>query len=187
MKHRRAIPVVASLLVLALASPGAAIAAEVLVAAENEATHATAKEAAPELPKPVKTEGSDAEQFCANIQDQARERRYALKQAELTAMAARIDEKMKALEAKRAEFEAWQTRREEFAALATDNLVDIYKKMRPAAAAERLAVLSTDLSASILMKLPSRQAGVILNEMAPDTVAAITAIMAASSQRRDPA
>jgi flagellar motility protein MotE (MotC chaperone) len=130
---------------------------------------------------------SDAERFCTNIQDEARERRYALKNAELKAIAAEIDVKMKALEDKRAEFEAWQKRREEFATLATDNLVDIYKKMRPAAAAERLAVLSTDLSASILMKLPSRQAGVILNEMEPETVAAITAIMAASSQRKDPA
>jgi flagellar motility protein MotE (MotC chaperone) len=91
------------------------------------------------------------------------------------------------LEDKRVEFEAWQKRREEFATLATDNLVDIYKKMRPAAAAERLAVLSADLSASILMKLPSRQAGVILNEMEPEMVATITAIMAASSQRKDPA
>jgi flagellar motility protein MotE (MotC chaperone) len=141
---------------------------------------------AQEAPKVAKADGSEAGQFCANIQDEARERRYALKEAELTAIAAEIEQKMKALEAKRAEFEIWQKRREAFAMLATDNLVDIYKKMRPAAAAERLAVLSTDLSASILMKLPSRQAGVILNEMSPDTVAAITAIMAASSRRKDP-
>jgi flagellar motility protein MotE (MotC chaperone) len=149
--------------------------------AKEEAAHA------PEMRKALAAQGSDAERFCANIQDEARERRYALKDAELKAIAAEIDVKMKAMEEKRGEFEAWQKRREQFATLATDNLVDIYKKMRPAAAAERLAVLSTDLSASILMKLPSRQAGVILNEMEPDIVAAITAIMAASSQRKDPA
>jgi flagellar motility protein MotE (MotC chaperone) len=148
--------------------------------AENKAAHEH------EVQKAEAAQGSDAERFCANIQDEARERRYALKDAELKAITAEIDVKMKALEERRAEFEAWQKRREEFARLATDNLVDIYKKMRPAAAAERLAVLSTDLSASILMKLPSRQAGVILNEMEPETVAAITAIMAASSQRKDP-
>lgn len=156
-------------------------------AAPVPSAHSAGTADAPELPKAEKVQGSDVEQFCSNIQDEARERRYALKEAELAAIAAQIDEKMKALEAKRAEFEAWQTRREQFAMLATDNLVDIYKKMRPAAAAERLAVLPTDLSASILMKLPSRQAGVILNEMEPETVAAITAIMAASSQRKDPA
>ncbi len=173
MSDWHAISAKAGLVALLLALPGYPMA--------EEAAHA------PKAPKTVKTEGSEAEQFCANIQDEARERRYALKEAELAAIAAQIDEKMKALEGKRAEFEAWQKRREEFAMLATDNLVEIYKKMRPAAAAERLAVLSADLSASILMKLPSRQAGVILNEMAPETVAAITAIMAASSQRKDPA
>jgi flagellar motility protein MotE (MotC chaperone) len=166
----------------------ALLVAEESAPSREKATHAAAESstAVVETPKVVATERTDAERFCTNIQDEARERRYALKDAELKAIAAEIDVKMKALEDKRAEFEAWQKRREEFATLATDNLVDIYKKMRPAAAAERLAVLSTDLSASILMKLPSRQAGVILNEMEPETVAAITAIMAASSQRKDP-
>jgi flagellar motility protein MotE (MotC chaperone) len=185
MKQTRLIFVILCL----IAAPGSPAAEEAAHRSGREATQTPANDTAPapNAKKEVKAQGSDAEQFCANIQDEARERRYALKEAELTAIAAQIDEKMQALEAKRAEFEAWQKRREEFSTLATDNLVDIYKKMRPAAAAERLAVLSTDLSASILMKLPSRQAGVILNEMAPDNVAAITAIMAASSQRKDPA
>jgi flagellar motility protein MotE (MotC chaperone) len=167
-----------------------ALALALLVSGSPMAEETTAEQRtapASELDKAAEADGSDAERFCTNIQDEARERRYALKDAELKEIAAEIDVKMKALEEKRAEFEAWKKRREEFATLATDSLVDIYKKMRPAAAAERLAVLSTDLSASILMKLPSRQAGVILNEMEPETVAAITAIIAASSQRKDPA
>jgi flagellar motility protein MotE (MotC chaperone) len=167
----------------------ALLAAEESAPSREKAAPAATESSTPmmEAPKAVVTEGTDAERFCANIQDEARERRYALKEQELKDIAAEIDVKMKALEDKRVEFEAWQKRREEFATLATDNLVDIYKKMRPAAAAERLAVLSADLSASILMKLPSRQAGVILNEMEPEMVATITAIMAASSQRKDPA
>jgi flagellar motility protein MotE (MotC chaperone) len=175
-------------LAIALLVSGSLMAEETTTAHPEKTEHAAEQKTAPvpEAEKTAESEGSDAERFCTNIQDEARERRYALKDAELKAITAEIDVKMKALEEKRAEFEAWQKRREEFATLATDNLVDIYKKMRPAAAAERLAVLSTDLSASILMKLPSRQAGVILNEMAPETVAAITAIMAASSQRKDP-
>jgi flagellar motility protein MotE (MotC chaperone) len=175
--------------VLVLLVSGRLAAEEAAPVHPDKSEHAAGQKTAPapEVEKVMEAEGSDTERFCANIQDEARERRYALKEAELKDIASEIDVKMKALEEKRAEFEAWQTRREEFAKLATDNLVDIYKKMRPAAAAERLAVLSTDLSASILMKLPSRQAGVILNEMEPETVAAITAIMAASSQRKDPA
>jgi flagellar motility protein MotE (MotC chaperone) len=129
---------------------------------------------------------SDASQFCANVSDDARERRYALKEQELEGLVAQVDGRMKALEKKRAELEEWQKRREEFSKLATDNLVQIYAKMRPASAAERLEILPTDLSASILAKLTSRQAGVILNEMKTEQAALITNVMAASSRRKDP-
>lgn len=129
---------------------------------------------------------SDAAQFCANVKDEARERRYALKEQEIGALMVQVDERIKALEKKRAEFEEWQNRREQFAKLATEGLVDIYAKMRPAAAAERLGKLSTELSASILMKLSSRQSGVILNEMDVEIAATITNVIAASSQRKDP-
>jgi flagellar motility protein MotE (MotC chaperone) len=133
-----------------------------------------------------KAQASDASQFCANVSDDARERRYALKEQELEALVTQIDSRMKALEKKRAELEEWQKRREEFSKLATENLVQIYAKMRPASAAERMEILPTDLSASILAKLSSRQAGVILNEMKTEQAALITSVMAASSRRKDP-
>jgi flagellar motility protein MotE (MotC chaperone) len=129
---------------------------------------------------------SDASQFCANVTDDARERRYALKEQELEGLVTQIDARMKALETKRAELEDWQNRREEFSKLATDNLVQIYAKMRPASAAERMEILPIDLSASILAKLSSRQAGVILNEMKTEQAAVITSVMAASSRKKDP-
>jgi flagellar motility protein MotE (MotC chaperone) len=129
---------------------------------------------------------SDASQFCANVTDDARERRYALKEQELEGLVTQIDARMKALEKKRAELEEWQKRREDFSRLATENLVQIYAKMRPAAAAERMEILPADLSASILAKLSSRQAGVILNEMKTEQAALITGVMAASSRRKDP-
>jgi flagellar motility protein MotE (MotC chaperone) len=129
---------------------------------------------------------SDAAQFCANVTDDARERRYALKEQDLEALVTQIDARMKALETKRAELEDWQKRREEFSKLATENLVQIYAKMRPASAAERMEILPIDLSASILAKLSSRQAGVILNEMKTEQAALITSVMAAASRRKDP-
>jgi flagellar motility protein MotE (MotC chaperone) len=144
--------------------------------AANEATAEEVKDAP----------ASDTSQFCANVTDDARERRYALKEQELENLVTQIDARMKALETKRAELEEWQKRREEFSKLATDNLVQIYAKMRPASAAERMEILPTDLSASILSKLSSRQAGVILNEMKTEQAAVITSVMAASSRRKDP-
>ena len=66
-------------------------------------------------------------------------------------------------------------------------LVDIYGRMRPDAAAERLAELRADLAAAILMKLDSRQASVILNEMDPKVAATLTSVIASAARSEDPA
>ena len=58
--------------------------------------------------------------------------------------------------------------------------------MRPDAAAERLAEIDVELAAGILMKLDSRKAGVILNEMERKAAAALTGIMASAARRTDP-
>ncbi|MEW9835262.1 hypothetical protein ABUE29_06805 [Mesorhizobium sp. ZMM04-4] len=65
-------------------------------------------------------------------------------------------------------------------------MVKIYSGMRPDAAAERLAAMDTVLAASILMKIDTRKAGVILNEMEKKAAAMLTGIMAATARRTDP-
>ena len=119
---------------------------------------------------------TEVERFCSNIADAARDRRYAIQTEELTKM----------LEEKRAEYESWLKRREEFMARAEDGVVKIYSSMRPDAAAERLAELRVELAAAILMKLDARKAGVILNEMESKAAAALTGVMAAAAQKVDP-
>src|SRR4051812_20979264 len=121
---------------------------------------------------------SEIERFCSNIADAARDRRYALQAEELKQLQAGIDERMKALDAKKAEYETWLKRREVFLARAEDGVVKIYAGMKPDAAAERLAIVNADLAAAILMKLDSRKAGVILNEMDQKAAATLTGIMA---------
>ena len=71
-------------------------------------------------------------------------------------------------------------------AKAEDNVVEIYSKMKPDAAAERLASVDPILAAGILMKLDPRQAGVILNEMKTKPAAELTGVMAAVANTRDP-
>ena len=61
--------------------------------------------------------GSEIERFCGNIADAARDRRYVLQAKELEKLQAEIDQRMQALEAKRAEYEVWMTKREAFLAL----------------------------------------------------------------------
>ena len=129
---------------------------------------------------------SEIQRFCSNIADAARDRRYALQAEELKQLQAGIDQRMKALDEKRAEYEQWLKRREVFLARAEDGVVKIYAGMKPDAAAERLAMVNTDLAAAILMKLDSRKAGVILNEMDQKAAATLTGIMASAARRVDP-
>lgn len=125
--------------------------------------------------------------FCSNIADDAKEIRYAKKAAELRALQEKVEERIKILEEKNQEFEAWVERRNKFQRQAQENLVEIYAKMRPDAAAARLELLGADLAAVILMRLSPRQAGVILNEMDAKKAALVTGIISAAGQRRDPA
>ncbi|MBN9552835.1 MAG: MotE family protein [Alphaproteobacteria bacterium] len=129
---------------------------------------------------------SEIQRFCSNIADAARDRRYALQAEELKQLQTGIDERMKALDAKRAEYEEWLKRREVFLARAEDGVVKIYADMKPDAAAERLAMVNAELAAAILMKLDSRKAGVILNEMDQKAAATLTGIMASAARRVDP-
>ncbi|WP_164548769.1 MULTISPECIES: MotE family protein [Mesorhizobium] len=142
--------------------------------------------AAPQLAREKAPDQSEIERFCSNIADAARDRRYALQAEELKQLQAGIDERMKALDAKKAEYETWLKRREVFLARAEDGVVQIYAGMKPDAAAERLAIVNADLAAAILMKLDSRKASVILNEMDQKAAATLTGIMASAARRVDP-
>lgn len=124
--------------------------------------------------------------FCSNIADAARDRRYALQTLELNKLRKDVDARIVALEEKRAEYEKWLSRREKFLAKAEEGLVEIYASMRPDAAAERLAEVSSDLAAAILMKLEPRVAGVILNEMNSKAAATLTTIIASAARPKDP-
>ncbi len=129
---------------------------------------------------------TEVERFCSNIADAARDRRYALQARELEQLQIEVDKRIDLLEEKRAEYEKWLTRREEFLAQAEDGVVKIYASMKPDAAAERLSELNAQLAAGILMKLDSRRAGVIMNEMERKAAAALTGIMASAARREDP-
>lgn len=135
---------------------------------------------------PPPDDRGEIEKFCSNIADAARDRRYALQAAELKQLQGQVDDRIKALEAKRADYETWLKRRELFLARAEDSLVKIYAGMKPDAAAERLAMVNVDLAAAILMKIDARKASVILNEMDKKAAAALTGIMASAARRVDP-
>lgn len=135
---------------------------------------------------PAADNATEVERFCSNIADAARDRRYVMQTNELERLKTEIDERMKALETKRLEYEEWLKRRDDFLDKAEDNVVKIYAKMKPDAAAERLSEVKIELAAGILMKLDPRQASTILNEMDRKAAATITGVMASAARKEDP-
>lgn len=166
-----------------MASAGNA-AAETTVPPQAEAQAAVETTGA--VPTAAEPQPTEIERFCSNITDAARDRRYTLQTQELEALQKDIDERMKLLEEKRAEYEEWLKRRDDFLSKTEDNVVKIYATMKPDAAAERLAAVDIIVASGILMKLDARKAGVILNEMDSKAAAALTAIMASATRKEDP-
>lgn len=124
--------------------------------------------------------------YCDAIADPAREQRYLLKQEELKMLLASVNERVAELEKRKTEYEKWVKRREDFAKLASKNLVEIYAAMKPEASAVRMTELTPELAASLLLSISPRQASAILNEMDEKVAAALTGIMAASARKKDP-
>jgi flagellar motility protein MotE (MotC chaperone) len=112
-------------------------------------------------------QGSDVARFCSNIADQALDARVAWQQKELEATEAKLKLRIAELEAKRAEYEEWLKLRDEFLKKAEENVVEIYSRMNPEAAAQQIASMADDTAAAVLAKLKVRVASAILNEMEP--------------------
>lgn len=140
---------------------------------------ANAQETTP-LPEVI---SADIQAYCTNIADEARDRRYLLQKQELELLKADVDERIAILEERRAEYEDWLKRRNDFLDQAKKGLVEIYKGMRPDAAAERLELVSAEISAAIVMELDPRMAAEILNEMDTEFAAMLTSVIASAADK----
>lgn len=119
----------------------------------------------------------NASQYCRNIASAAADARYARQADALAAMEKELDDRIAKLEAKRAEYEDWVKRRQDFLDKADTAVVAIYSQMRPDAAAQQIAVMDPEAAAAILAKLNPRTASAILNEMAAPIAAQLTNVM----------
>jgi len=132
------------------------------VTKKNTALPAAAGETAP-----ANQSESDVARFCANVADAALDARVAWQQKELELAEGKLRQRIAELEAKRAEYEQWLKLREDFLKKAEDNVVEIYSRMNPDAAAQQIASMADDTAAAVLAKLRARTASAILNEMEP--------------------
>ncbi|WP_420376962.1 MotE family protein [Rhizobium skierniewicense] len=135
------------------------------------------------------TSGQEIQQYCTNIVDQARDQRYLLQKQDLEKLQADVDNRIAVMEARKAEYEDWLKRRNDFMQRAEVNLVNVYKTMKPDAAAPQLEQVDAGLAAAIIMKLPPRQSSLILAEMDAKKAATVASIMSSATDKttsRDP-
>lgn len=132
---------------------------------------------------PQSAADANAAQYCAGIANAAADARYARQASALAAMEKEIEDRIAKLEAKRAEYEQWLQRRENFLKKADAALVAVFSQMRPDAAAAQLTAMSEDAAAAILTKLSPRTASAILNEMDPTRAAHLATTIAGMSRR----
>lgn len=119
--------------------------------------------------------------YCRSVADAVADARYARQVAALTELEDKLSARIAELEEKRAEFEAWVSRREEMLRQADESVVAIYSQMRPDAASEQIAIMAPEAAAAILSKIDPRTASTILNEMQPETAAYLTNVMSGRS------
>ncbi len=165
----------------AQAEPASAAEAPVEAAAKPPADGAGAQA----YPKPRQvgdmTSEEEIQKFCTNIADAAKDRRYLLQKQELEKLQTDINARITILEKRKAEYEDWLKRRNDFLAQTEANLVSVYKTMKADAAAPQLQELKPEIAASIIMKLPARQSGLILSEMDPRKAAMVAAVMTSAA------
>ncbi|WP_375312952.1 MotE family protein [Bradyrhizobium sp. A5] len=129
----------------------------------------TAKPASvPVPPKPAQAAApadSDAALFCSNVADPAVDARLAWQLKELEKAETLLRERIAEVEAKRAEYEKWMALRDDFLKKAEAQVVEIYSRMKPDAAATQIAGMADETAAAVLAKLSPRNSSAIFNEM----------------------
>ncbi|MCS3727184.1 MotE family protein [Bradyrhizobium betae] len=121
-------------------------------------------------PKPAPAQAaapadSDVALFCSNVADPAVDARLAWQLKELEKAETLLRERIAEVEAKRVEYEKWMALRDDFLKKAEAQVVEIYSRMKPDAAATQIAGMADETAAAVLAKLSPRNSSAIFNEM----------------------
>jgi flagellar motility protein MotE (MotC chaperone) len=138
----------------------------VLAASASPRAHAQdLKKLDSEAAKTEQDVGDAVGRYCSNIAPSVGEARVAWQMKRLQELDGQIKKRIEELEAKEAEARDWVNKREEMLKRADEDVIAIYAKMRPEAAAAQLNLMDDASAAAILSKLNARAASTILNEM----------------------
>ena len=132
----------------------------------------------PPKPKPAMSESDEIARYCAALGPSIVEARAAYQLRRLEELEVETREQVEKLEAKERAARNWVLKREQMMKTATDDVVAIYAKMTPEAAAAQLASMDDHIAASVLAKLKPAAAGAILAEMSAERAAKLSTLLA---------
>ncbi|MGB8869639.1 MAG: hypothetical protein WCC96_10405 [Rhodomicrobium sp.] len=138
-------------------------------------------------PTPTPETSATVKAYCQNIEDAALDARFLHQKSELQHLEGELEKRTSALEAKRAEYQDWLKRRDEFIAKAEGSLVELYSKIKPDAAALQLAAIDEEAAAALLLKLNARNSSAILNQMDSIKAARLVSVMIGAAKPQEKA
>jgi flagellar motility protein MotE (MotC chaperone) len=119
----------------------------------------------------------EASRFCANAAPSIAEARVAWEKKKLDDLDAQVKQRLADLEKGEASMQEWVAKRDAMLKSASDDLVAIYARMEPQAAATQIAAMDDQMAAAILSKLKASAAGAILNEMEADRASKLAVVL----------
>ncbi len=152
----------------------AALASALLATAANAQDNVKPKSA----PAPDRSAEGEIARYCAALAPTAAEARAAYQLRRLDDLERQVREEVEKLEVKETAAREWVTKRETMMKAATDDVVAIYGKMSPDAAATQLSAMDEGMAAAVLAKLKPQTAGAILGEMGADKAAKLSTLIA---------
>jgi len=150
----------------------------VAVAAVLHVAAALAQDGPKPKSAPERSTESEIARYCAALAPSAAEARAAYQLRRLTALEQQVRDEVVKLETKETAAREWVRKRETMMKSATDDVVAIYGKMAPDAAATQLSAMDEGMAAAVLTKLKPQTASAILAEMDADKAAKLSTLIA---------
>ena len=165
----------------AIGALAAALIASPVSAQDGRAPEKQKPKPAAEKPAPETAADADASRFCAAVAPSIAEARIAWQTKRLTELDAQVKQRIVDLEKAEASARAWIAKREAMMSAANDDLVAIFAKMEPEAAARQLTAMDDKTAAAILAKLKPNAAGSILAEMEAEVASHLAGMLSAGN------
>ena len=153
----------------------AALAAAVALASASAQDPKSKAPAAAPAERPV---DSEIARYCGALAPSASEARATYQLRRLADLEREVRDEVEKLETREATTREWVTKREDMMKAATEDVLAIYGKMAPEAAAADLAAMDEGLATAVLSRLNPRTASDILGEMPAEKGAKLSTLIA---------